>query len=386
MRPSADHPVRLPGLAVVGEVGRDDPLQLHPEVAVVVLDHEAGGGGAGDDRAAPSGDEDRRAERLAAGMLEDDLRVPAHEATDVLAQPAPLLLVLGVLVGPELVARGLAVDDGLDAELVEQVDLVRRGHHADRRATAVEHVLAGVAAEAAGRAPDQDGVALAHRGRIGAAEHPVAGRVAQGVDRGLLPAQVRGLRHQLVGPDHREVGQAAEVRLEAPDALVGGQHGVVVGAGVLVVDIVAVHGDPITRLPVAHGRARLQHHAGRVGTDHVVRQRVAGPPGALLAEAVEEEEGRQGLEDRRPDRVEVDRAGHDGHVGLVGGQLGGGHVVDVEGLAGVLVPGLDAGEHLGVLAAHERRPVGLGDGQGGDVLAGCAPLDGVEDLLHGRGR
>ncbi len=34
-------------------------------------------------------------------------------------------LVLGVLVAPEPVARRLAVDDGLDAEVVEQGDLVR---------------------------------------------------------------------------------------------------------------------------------------------------------------------------------------------------------------------------------------------------------------------
>src|SRR2546421_7991961 len=34
----ADEPVGLPRLLVVGEVGRHDPLQLHPEMAVVVLD------------------------------------------------------------------------------------------------------------------------------------------------------------------------------------------------------------------------------------------------------------------------------------------------------------------------------------------------------------
>ena len=83
-------------------------------------------------------------------------------AADVLAEAAPLRLVLGVLVGPEPVAGGLAVDHVLDAELVEQVDLVGRGHHADRGAAAVEHVLHGVAAEAAGGAPDEHGVALLH--------------------------------------------------------------------------------------------------------------------------------------------------------------------------------------------------------------------------------
>src|SRR4051812_45502364 len=34
--PVGDQPVGLPRLLVVGEVGGDDPLQLHPEVAVVV--------------------------------------------------------------------------------------------------------------------------------------------------------------------------------------------------------------------------------------------------------------------------------------------------------------------------------------------------------------
>src|SRR3954463_3856256 len=37
----ADQPVRVPGLAVVGEVRADDALELHPEVPVVVLDHVA---------------------------------------------------------------------------------------------------------------------------------------------------------------------------------------------------------------------------------------------------------------------------------------------------------------------------------------------------------
>ena len=53
-------------------------------------------------------------------------------------------------------------------ELVQELDLVGRRHHADRRAAAVEHVLHGVAAEAAGGAPDQHGVALLHVGAVAA--------------------------------------------------------------------------------------------------------------------------------------------------------------------------------------------------------------------------
>jgi hypothetical protein len=30
------------------------------------------------------------------------------------------------------------------------------------------------------------------------------------------------------------------------------------------------------------------------------------------------------------------------------------------------------------------RPVGLGDGQRGDLVARGAPLDGLEEVLHGR--
>src|SRR4051795_6410311 len=55
-----DQPVRLPRLPVVREVAALQRLLVHPEVAVVVLDHEAGGRGAGDDRPAARADEHRR--------------------------------------------------------------------------------------------------------------------------------------------------------------------------------------------------------------------------------------------------------------------------------------------------------------------------------------
>ena len=56
-------------------------------------------------------------------MLEHDVDVVADQAADVLAQAAPLRLVLMELVLPELVVGHLAIDDRLDPELVEQVDL-----------------------------------------------------------------------------------------------------------------------------------------------------------------------------------------------------------------------------------------------------------------------
>src|SRR4051794_4534522 len=45
-----DQAVGVPRLLVVGEVAGDETLQLHPEVAVVELDHVAAGRRAGDDR------------------------------------------------------------------------------------------------------------------------------------------------------------------------------------------------------------------------------------------------------------------------------------------------------------------------------------------------
>ena len=115
-----------------------------------------------------------------------------------------------------------------------------------------------------------------------------------------------GLRHQLVGLDDGEVGEPAEVGLEPPDQLVRREHRVVVGAGVLVVDVVAVDGDLVARLPVAHRRPDPQDHARRVGADDVVRQGVARAPLVLAAHLVEEAERRQRFEDRGPHRVEVD--------------------------------------------------------------------------------
>src|SRR5581483_10315825 len=205
----ADEAVGLPGLPVVGEVAALDGLEAHPQVPVVVLDHVARRGGAGDDRAAPAGHEDRGAHGVAAGVLEDDVGVAAGQLPDAAAEAAPLGRVLGALVLPETVALGLAVDDVLDAELVHELDLLRGGDHGHRGAAPVEDVLAGVAAEAAAGPPDEHDVTLGDRGAVGADQHAVAGRVGQGVAGRLLPRQVGGLGHQLVGLDHGEVGQAA---------------------------------------------------------------------------------------------------------------------------------------------------------------------------------
>ena len=134
-------------------------------------------------------------------MLEHDARVLADEAADLLAEPAPLALVLGVLVAPELVALGGAVDDGLAAHRLEQLHPLGARHDADGGAAAVEHELDGVGADAAGGAPDEHAVALLHLRGVAADEHAVAGGGAQPVDGALLPGEVVGLRHELVGLD-----------------------------------------------------------------------------------------------------------------------------------------------------------------------------------------
>jgi hypothetical protein len=154
------------------------------------------------------------------------------------------------------------------------------------------------------------------------------------------------------------------------------------GRGVLVVDVVAVHGHAVAGLPLAHSRAHAQHHARGVGADDVLVDVVAGPPHRLAPEAFEEQERRQRLKDRRPHRVEVDGAGHDRDHGLVGGQLGQGDLVDVERLPGVFLAGVKALEHLRLVLADEGGAVRLGQRQAGELLAGRPRLDGIEDLLH----
>ena len=66
-------------------------------------------------------------------MLEHDVDVAADELADLLAEPQPLRRVLlGVVVVPELVALGPAVDDRFAAELAQQLGALLRRHDADR--------------------------------------------------------------------------------------------------------------------------------------------------------------------------------------------------------------------------------------------------------------
>ena len=114
--------------------------------------------------------------------------------------------------------------------------LVVAGHDADRGGAAAEGVLRGVGAEAAAGPPDQHDVALLHPGAVARDELPVRRGADQSGARGLLPGEVRRLRHQLVGLDQGELGQPAEVGLEPPDPLLGVEHRVVVPVGALQLD------------------------------------------------------------------------------------------------------------------------------------------------------
>ena len=98
-------------------------------------------------------------------------------------------------------------------------------------------------------APDQHDVALLHAGAVARDQLPVRGGVHQPGDGGLLPGQVVGLGHQLVGLDQGELGQAAEVGLEAPDPLLGVEHRVVVAVGALQLDRQAVRDHLVAGLP-----------------------------------------------------------------------------------------------------------------------------------------
>ncbi len=291
--------------------------------------------------------------------------------------------VLGVLVLPERELLRPPVDDQLRAHPPAELGLLRRGDDAHRDRPAVERELGGVGTETAGGAPDQHHVALRHAGAVARHQLPVGGGVDQPGAGRLLPGQVGGLGHQLVGLDQRHLGEAAEVRLEAPDPLLRVEHGVVVALGALQLHAQAVRDDLVPGLPGVHPGPGTEHHAGQVGAHLVVGQVVASAERRQPAVALEEAEGRHRLEDRGPDRVVVDRAGHHRHQRLARPELRHRHLVDVQRLARVLVGGRAALEHARLVLADADRPVRLRHRQGRDVVAGgVAGQDRVQDLLH----
>lgn len=247
-----------------------------------------------------------------------------------------------------------------------------------------ERELGGVRAEPAARAPDEHVVALLHAGAVLRHQLAVRGGVDETGSRRLLPAQVVGLGHQLVGLDEGDLGETAEVGLEAPDALLGVEHRVVVAVRGLQLDGETVRDDLVAGLPGVDAGAGAQDHAREVGADDVVRQVVAPGEVGELAVALQEAEGRHRLEDRGPHGVVVDRGGHDGHQGLARPELRHRHVVQVDRLAGVLVAGAEPGEHLRLVLVHGDGTVGLGERKSGEVGGrGVRRLDRVQDFLHG---
>ena len=202
--------------------------------------------------------------------------------------------------------------------------------------------------------------------------------------RRLLPGQVRGLGHELVGLHQRQLGEAAEVGLEAPDALLGVHHRVAVAVGALQLHREAVRDHPVAGLPGVDARPRAQHDAREVRADDVVGQVVARGERRDAAVAAQEAERRQRLEDRRPHGVVVDRARHHGDDRLARAQLGRGDLVDVQALPRVLLRGGDAREHVDLVGVHGDAAVVVGHRDSGERIE-LLGLDRVEDLLHGVG-
>ena len=261
--------------------------------------------------------------------------------------------------------------------------LLGAGDHADRVGPAGQRELRRVTAQAAAGAPDQHVVALLHAGAVTGDQLPVGGGVDQAGGRRLLPAEVARLGHQLVGLDQGDLGEAAEVGLEPPDALLRVEHRVVVAVGRLQLHRQAVRDDLVAGVPGVDPGTGAQHDARQVGADDVVRQVVALGQRRELPVPLQEGEGGDGLEDRGPHRVVVDGTGHDGDQGLARSQFRHRHVVEVERLARVLLPAGEPGEHLRVLLAHRDGTVGLGQGQSREVGGGGVRCeDRVKDLVH----
>ena len=187
---------------------------------------------AGDDRAALAGDEDARAERLAAGVLEHDVDVaPPVSSRIVLPSRMPLLRVLGPS-RPSRTGSPLGLRSMISSAPIVAADLAFSGagddaHRRRRRRRAPSASRSD--AQPAGRAPDQHDVAVLHPGAVAA--RPAAGRRWSSPARGRRPPPRSG------APAWASAGspstsassrQPAEVGLEAPDPLLGVEHRVVV--------------------------------------------------------------------------------------------------------------------------------------------------------------
>ena len=195
-------------------------------------------------------------------MLEDDVRRPAEQVLDGLAEPPRLLearpLLLGGLAAAAHHARELGAVDVADrAELLDQLALLLAGDDADGVGAGQRAQLRREHAEAAGGAPDQDAVAGLQLAAVD--QHPVGGEVRQPVRGRLLPGEVLRLGQQLLGLDLAELRERAPARLVAPDLLARrGERVEPVDLGILVGGLVAVDHDLVAGLPAGHARPTFQ--------------------------------------------------------------------------------------------------------------------------------
>ena len=174
--------------------------------------------------------------------------------------------------------------------------------------------------------------------------------VGRGVDQSragrFLPRQVLRFGKELIRFHNGELSQATEVGLESPDALLGIHHCVVVTEESLEFHRQAVGDHAIARIPRVDSGTGLKNDAGSIGAQDVVVPIVPGCVGVGSGVAIEESEGRDGLEYRRPHRVVVDRRRHHCNEGFACRELGRGDLFDVQGFTGILVAGCSTSEHL----------------------------------------
>ena len=209
--------VRLHALVGVGEVGADDLLLAHPQVADVEVELEARGGAADDDFAERLDDVDRGREGGPPDVLEDDVGGVAEDSLQLLGElprGAEALLVGGRVGEVGVVAHHLAEFVAVDvvdgAELLDQLALLVGGDDADRVGAGRLAELDREDSETAGGAPDEDVVAGLQLALVH--QHPVGGEVGQPVGGGLLPGERTRLGDQLLGLDLAEPPRLLEPR------------------------------------------------------------------------------------------------------------------------------------------------------------------------------
>ena len=136
-----------------------------------------------------------------------------------------------------------------------------------------------------------------------------------------------------------------------------GEHRVVVRRRVLVVDVVAVHGDLVARLPVAHRRADAQHDARRRRSRRRgTAGRGARPTRSPCRGASRNPNVGSGSKIDVHTVLKLIAAGHHRDVRLVGRELGQRELLDVQRLARVLVARTARPANISCSSARTRAP------------------------------